>query len=176
MDRKKYLRIVIFGLIVVGGVGALYPFVMAMKPSAKADAALIRIDISDLRNGEFRIIAPNPSFGSIYNGYGWSLFVYRKQNGDLNVWHLPTKGRTVGMPDVWWYRPHFPCYEFGPTIINGVVDESKPIQCHKSDEPNAAYMNYSWDIDGKVIRGHVKDMYRAKGIVQGNYFVLGKSS
>ena len=176
MDRKKLLLGAVFSLAIIGFLGTLTPFVSSMSPNAKADAHLERIDISKIEAGKPILTKPYAEYENGYNHYDWALLIYKKYDGNLNVWHVPTKGNFVGMPDIHWYRPSFKCAQFGPTFVNGKVDESKPIKCHYSSDPDSWFMGLEWDIDGNNIKGHVKDMRKAKGTIEGKYFVLGKRS
>jgi hypothetical protein len=176
MDRRKFLLGAVCSLFLVGFVGALTPFVSSMSPNAKANAALERIDISKIHPGKLILTESYSGYENRYNGYNWSLLIYKKYNGQLNVWNIPTKGKVVGMPDIRWYRPYFECNQFGPTFVNGKVDESKPIKCHNSNQPDGWFMKLEWDIDGNVTKGHTDNMHKAIGTIEGKYFVLGKRS
>jgi hypothetical protein len=176
VDRKKFLLGVVCSLLFIGFVGALTPFVLSLSPNAKANAALKRIDISQIQPGKPILTEAYSEYENGYNDYNWSLLIYKKYSGELNVWHIPTKGKVVGMPDIWWHRPYFECSQFGPTFVNGKVDENKPIKCHYSNQTDGWFMQLEWDIDGKVIKGHTNDMHKAIGTIEGKYFVLGKRS
>ena len=82
------------------------PFVGSLKPSAKAEANLPRIDVSDLKNGTFKIVE-HPEFGVLYGGYMWGLFFYKGNNGAVHAWDVPIVNGHVAMPDIKWWRPAF---------------------------------------------------------------------
>ena len=81
------------------------------------------------------------------------------------------------MPDVHWWQPVYECKNFGPTIINGIVDETKEIKCH---DKASLYANWPdiwyWDIDGKNLVTKRTDLEETIGTIEGNYFVFRKSS
>ncbi len=69
----------------------------------------------------------------------------------------------------------FPCGNFGPTEVDGSIDETAPIRCHDRQGPEWWTDMWLWSIDGKNHSGQVDDMEPAKGIIEGGYFVVGKS-
>ena len=176
MDRKKFLSGAVIVISSFGVIAALTPFSKSLKPNAKAEAALERLDTSTLESGKSMIVGPHPLYGNLHFGYDWSLLIYKKYNGEIKIWDIPTKGLNVGMPDIKWYRPWFPCEHFGPTKVSGKVDESQPIKCHDLKSKDSWYPDMQWDINGKNIKGHASDMYPTRGVIEGKYFVFGKSS
>ena len=81
------------------------------------------------------------------------------------------------MPDLLWVRPFYLCQMFGPTIENGIVDESKPIICHDEDLPSKWWAErWRWDIRGKALDPMMEDLRTTRGILDGKYFIVGKSS
>ena len=73
--------------------------------------------------------------------------------------------------------PFYDCENFGPTFINGVVDESQPIKCHDSTMPSKWWSeHWQWSIEGKNLAGFVDDLKRAEGEIHGEYFVIGQNS
>lgn len=176
MDRKKFLIGAVFSLILIGVIGAATPFYSSMSPNTKAEAALERLDISKIKTGVPLILSRNPVQTIQIQGYTWSFLLFKKQNGNINVFDIPVKHHNVGMPDYIWYRPFNNCSNFGPTIVDDIIDESAPIKCHDYESDPPWWASRMWNIDGKAITSHTPDMLPTKGKVEGKYFVFGKKS
>ncbi|WP_163834007.1 hypothetical protein [Spartinivicinus ruber] len=161
-------------IAVTGLMFARLPFIYSLKPNAKADAALPRIDVSDIKPGTY-IFLPHPIYGELYSGYSWSVMIYRKHDGTVKAWDLTTRNGAVGMPDLHWWRPFYDCKQFGPTVINGEVQENLPIQCHDADIPSNWWANeWRWNISGKNLGKMMSDLNETVGVVEGKYFVFAK--
>ena len=166
------------------------PFFGSLKPSEKAEANRPRIDISDLNKGTFKIVehskfgylyVKHPKFGVLYGDYMWGLFFYKDNNGAVHVWDVPILNGHVAMPDMRWWVPTFECKHFGPSLTDGLVDESLPIKCHDvvhDVDPDMAWWleQWQWSINGKNLKGMVSDMNQATGIIEQDYFIYGKRS
>jgi hypothetical protein len=113
-----------------------------------------------------------PCLASTRNFFN-SLLV-KKNDGQAKAWVIPTKNHTVMMPDNHWWQPMIPCKEFGPTKLNGLIDEEAPIKCHDNSVPEWWTDKWQWSIDGENFSGQVDDMEPAIGVVEHGYFVLGK--
>ncbi len=92
------------------------------------------------------------------------------------MWAAPIQGTAIGMPEFKWMRPMYqPCYNFGPVKVNGVVDESKPFSCH---DPAANFMGLAeelrWTTGGKNLGKMTEDMIPVTGLIEGDYFIIGK--
>jgi len=172
MNKRQFLISGLSVLSIIGLAFAAYPFIVSMLPSEKADAEIPRININEMSAGSYKIVL-HPRLGEDHNGYGYSLLIIKRKNGDINAWNLLTKGKEVGMPDYYWWRVYFTCAKFGPTLVDGVIDESKPIKCHESSE-STKYIseNSVWSIDGVALKPGIANLEQAKGIVEGDYFVL----
>ena len=92
------------------------------------------------------------------------------------VWDVPVKDNKIGLPDRYWYFPSYLCGNFGPTFVNGIVDESKPIKCHDKAIENTIWGEYEWDINGVNLRGNASDLQRTKGVIEDGQFIIGKNS
>lgn len=176
MNRRKVLLYLTFVMLTFGLGMAAFPFLQSFNPNAKAIAALPRIDISDIEIGQTKIVKLGV-YPELWTGHEWSLFFYRTQSNELLSWHIPTRDGAVGMPDLQWWRPMYDCKEFGPTVVDGEVDESKPITCHDTDLPSSWWEEeWRWNISGSSLGSMVVDMYKATGSFEGKYFVYGKRS
>lgn len=176
MNRKSILKWLTTGMIFLGLILAFIPFGASLNPSAKSIANLPRTDISDLSNGQYKISTVS-SLGGAGNGYSWGVLVYKNFAGEINVWDIPVKDKGVGLPDLKWWRPTLLCSEFGPTKVNGSVDESLPIKCH-DDESELYWLrpHWKWTIEGKNIIGEFSDLLPATGVIEYGYFVHSKTS
>jgi len=175
MNVKSSLKIVTL-ILIFSGIGfCSVPFITSLNPSDRSDANAIRIDISSIEKGQYAIIT-DPALGKTGTvpSYEWSLLVYRKHDGAYNIWDIPTKGALVGLPYFYWYFPEYGCLEFGPTRVNGKVDENLPIKCHNFSPEHLSFPDYQWDIEGETVAGHVESINKAKGVIEGDYFVYGK--
>ncbi len=177
MDRKKFLLGAVFTLILIGLFSAMTPFVSSLSPNIKANTALERLDISKLHNGQFKIINAHPNYGDARRGFKWGLIIYKKYNGELKIWDVAVKNNgDVGLPDLHWYKPSWPCGSFGPSFTSGLLNESLPIKCHDSKNEDSWGLHMEWDIDGKALTKDTPDMQPTKGIIEGKCFVFNKSS
>ncbi len=175
MNRKRILSNSVLLMALVGIMAALYPFIQSLKPSAKVDASLPRIDLSKINKGTY-IIFRHPKRGEFYNGMYWSVFLLKTNAGEVKAWTVLTKNNTVIMPDINWWRPMYECHNFGPTIKNGKINESMPIQCHDKETPEWWAKHWQWNISGSNIIGMVVDLEPTRGVIKHGHLVLGKSS
>lgn len=161
-------------MLAIAVVITVLPFLQSMKPSAEAINRLPRIKLTGIGPGDYRLLSYIPRLTD-HDDWEITAFVYKKNNGELRVWRLLAKNGAVGMPDLRWLRPLVECKNFGPTVVNGVVDESKPITCH--DDGVSAYwrQEWRWSIDGKNMGKTVEDMDALSGSIEGDYFVIQNS-
>ncbi len=169
MDRYKFLSRMTLALFVIGVIAAMYPFWASMRPNAKAYGALPRLDVSKVNHGEF-LIVQMPNGFQLHSGYEFQVAIYKDTNGNVNVWNVPVKNRAVAMPDIHWWRPMFPCKNFG------ISQDKASIACLDPDTPEWWQKHWRWTLDGKNIEQMVDDLERARGILEGDYFVFGKRS
>jgi len=174
MLNRKLLNSIVIGMVTVGLCIAALPFILSMNPNAKHEAALPRLDISTLKIGDV-VILDIPEFGLNWGGYTWAAMLFKRKNGEISAFTLPVKDGAVGLPDMYWYRPYWPCVNFGPTKVDGVIDEQQPIQCHDSRTEQNQWYQFQWDIEGKSKYKYAEDMWPTEGEVENGYFVVGKS-
>jgi hypothetical protein len=172
---KRILTYLVNGLAFIGIVALSVPFILSLNPSERVDASLPRVDLSSLEPGRHRTVR-NPKLPEYYDGIVWSVLLIKKKDGQVKAWVIPTKNNTVMMPDIHWWRPMTPCETFGPTKLNGLIDEEAPIKCHDDSVPEWWADKWQWSIDGKNLSDQVDDMEPAVGVVEHGYFVLGKRS
>jgi hypothetical protein len=177
MDRKRILIVLtaVFGVTLLALIAAM--FGKSLAPNSKAYASLPSFEIPQLKPGEFEL-RKHPLFTQPNHGRDENVFIYRKLDGTFRFWSLATYDGKIAMPDVhWWRAPAGFCSNFGPTVVNGQVDESKPIRCHDDDVPSYWADYWVWDIEGKNIgRSGFDDMIALPGVVEGNLFLLGAST
>ena len=172
---KSKLVIATIVLISIGVIIAAIPFIQSMNPTAQAHNNLPRVRVTGIDPGQYRLENYIPSHSSSDD---WKLvaFVYKKRNGELRVWRLFSKNGAVGMPDLSWTRPMLECQEFGPTRVDGIVDETKPITCHDDNISDFWKEEWRWTIDGKNMGKRVEDMDQVSGTIEGEFFVIRNSS
>ena len=174
MSKRKILVAATSLIILLGALLVARMLFAVMLPSAKAEADLPRIDMSKINPGDTLLhtipSAPGPE------GYFWGVFIYKKHDGTIKIWNVSVKNNAVGMPDRHWWLPIYACQDFGPTRVNGVVDEARPIKCHDPKLPSDWWDTaWHWDIDGQNLNGgSIRDMQPTRGALHENYFVVGK--
>ena len=176
MNRKKFLSSAVLVILFVGVGLSFVPLMSSLGPSAKAEAALARIDISNLEEGEL-IFMVHPNYGESIRDYNWGVMIYKRYDGSLLAYDVPMKRNSVGLPDLYWWQPAWECFNFGPSKTNGLVDEGEPIKCHDTHRAKSDWFpDLEWNINGESIKGGMKDMLHTKGVIEGNHFVFGKRS
>lgn len=174
VQRKRWLLWVTTSLGVVGSVMLAMVLLGSMQPTPRAEAALPRVDIADLQPGQLMTAALYPH--DWFDGYRWSVLLYRQADGSVKAWELPTKAGKVGMPDLRWWRPMYLCEDFGLAPDHLSDDQSVVIQCNDTNEAVSWWKpHWRWDVDGKNLGTMVDDLIPAKGIVEGDFFVYGLS-
>ena len=164
---KTTASIALLGLIV-----ASIPFIESLRPNARAVANLPHIDLSEISPGHYSL--KHPEQADLFRGYKWAVFVYRKYDGSVKLWNVPVRKGKVGMPDLHWWQPIYECENFGPTVVNGRVQEDQPITCHDPEIHESWKKVWKWDINGKNVKDSYYDLEPTKGSVEGNYFIVGK--
>ncbi len=172
-SRKKILTISTLLMAIVGITLTLMPFVLSLFPSNRAYAALPRYDISDLYPGSYKLVTPDSAFET-FNGFKQSVFFIKTKAGEIRAWSVYTKNDEIGMPDYHWWRVYYTCREFGPGVINGVIDEDSYIQCHDKKLAQWQSNNWRWNLKGKALTQNVTDMNEVKGFIEGDFYVIGK--
>lgn len=172
---KRILVLSVTFLALFGVAITATPFILYLNPSAKAKAQLPRLDISDMKNGTFKIVQHSSS-PEYYDDIFWSYLLIKKLDGNISAWRIFTRNNKVMMPDYRWWRPYFEYRSFGPTLENGVINESMPITCHDKDIAEGMAEDWNWDINGKNIAGYFDDLLPVKGFVELDYYAIGKSN
>lgn len=177
MTPRKILAICTTCLALIALGIAVTPFGLSLKPNARADAALPRIDISNLKPEEI-VLLEHPTHGYAGRDYIWSIILMKLTDGSIRAWSVPTKNGNIGMPDHHWWRPFFPCKDFGPSKVDGLIDMHSHFKCHDTDIPHEWWATaWQWDLSGKAIDSSaIGDMLEITGTIEGKYFVLGKRS
>lgn len=176
MDRKRILKIAVGSCLLVGLTGLAVPFFSSMSPSEKVYADLPRINITDLKVGGYKIVKHPAAATWGRSGIGYSIFIYRLQNGELKAWSVPSRKSAILMPDLHWWRPMYPCENFGLSASGSDSNKEVSMQCNDSDTPEWWTDKWKWSIDGKNYSGQVDDMEPVRGAEKSGYFVIGKSS
>ncbi|MEY4589363.1 MAG: hypothetical protein RL497_1439 [Pseudomonadota bacterium] len=148
-------------------------FSKSLNPSARAEAQLQRFDITQIKPGTFQWHELNTSsWGKIQ----FHLLLYKTHASELRAWELPKIDAAVAMPDIHWWLSFYPCADFSPTIINGLVDEQQPIRCEDKEYDDSWLEQWRWSIVTGRNLGSWKmdDLPEAKGVIEGDYFIYGK--
>ncbi|WP_020406415.1 hypothetical protein [Hahella ganghwensis] len=173
MTHREFLATSTAMLFIVALIAIITLFAASLKPNKKAEAELSRIEIPQFEPGQ-SVLLPHPAYGELRGGYLWSLLLYKGLDNHLHAWDVPTKDGYIGLPDIKWWNPVYQCKEFGPTVVNGVVDEALPITCHDKELPSEEWREeWQWDISGQNLGEYVSDMLKTKMKVEGRYLVLG---
>jgi hypothetical protein len=176
MNRKRILKITVGLCMLVGLTGMAVPFFASMSPSEKVYAELPRINISDLKIGRYKIVKHPAAATWGRSGIGYSILVYRLQSSEIKAWSVPSKNGAVLMPDLHWWRPMYPCENFGISAAGSNSYNELSIQCNDSDTPEWWADKWKWSIDGKNYSRQVDDMEPLIGTEENGYFVIGKRS
>lgn len=169
MKTRKQLVLAIIVFSIVGFAFASYPFLASMAPSKRAESEIPRINIKEMSPGTYKITTHSRSVEYYYK-FKSAVMIVKRHDGKIDAWDLFVKNGAVGMPDYHWWQVYYTCKDFGPTIVNGVIDETMPISCHDSKEDVR-----KWSIDGKSLTEYFDDLHKAEGFVEGDYFVLSRS-
>lgn len=170
MERKWWLLWVTAGLTVVGSVILGMVFLVSMQPTPRAEAALPRVDITGLQPGQLMTAELYPH--DWFDGYRWSVLLYRQANGNVKAWELPMKAGKVGMPDLRWWRPMYLCEDFGLAPDSSGDGQAAVIQCNDTNEAVSWWKaHWRWDAEGKNLGTMVDHLIPAKGMVEGDFFV-----
>ncbi|MEM7016675.1 MAG: hypothetical protein AAF512_04955 [Pseudomonadota bacterium] len=175
MNKRKILTIALAGIALLTLFLAAIPFTQSMWPTERAEAALPQVKVSNINPGEYSVL-PYTARNVGFHDWTLKVFVYRKLDGTYNVWRVPTKYDSVGMPDLHWWRPMLECKNFGPTEVDGAVDETMPIKCHDEEYSDFWGTEWQWTIDGKNLGEMVEDMDFIPGSVEGEFYVFQGSS
>jgi len=171
-NKKKTLTAFIRIMLLIGLGLLAYPFVASLMQSDKAAGESTRFDIASMAPGSYRLL-PLPRRKKLYGEYGQAMLLLKQANGKLHAWTVLVHQGAVGMPDKYWWQPVYDCQHFGPSLINGRIDESKPLECHDSNATVAnRKQDWQWTIDGKALSATMTDMIPTRGAVEGEYFVL----
>ncbi len=126
-----------------------------------------------MKPGSYKITTHSRSV-EYYLGFKSAVILVKRLDGHIDAWGISTRNGEVGLPDNHWWQTYLVCKNFGPTVINGVIDETKPISCHDDLESRYGITNnkWKWSIDGKALVNYLDDMERIEGTVKGGYYVL----
>ena len=172
MNRRKLLTISTISILLLGIISISVPLLNSFAPSAKANSNYSRIDISEIKKGKYKFFK-HPTLASLSTKYKWGILAYRKHDNSVKAWNLPMQENSVGLPDLRWWRPTENCTTFGPTLVNGLIDETQPIKCHDKKQPAQFWVKeWQWNIDGKSQGKLVDDLIPTMGIIEGDFLVI----
>jgi hypothetical protein len=165
--NKRILALSALSLLVLGGLATCMPFAASLSPSARASAALPRIDVSQLQRGA-TLLVDHPTYGALHSGYAWGIFIYRAHDGALQAWMVPVKEGAIGMPDFKWWQPIYACQQFAPT-----ADPTPVFKCRDPAMPEWRGPQWQWGLDGRHSGGTMADMISIAGRQEGGFYVVG---
>ena len=172
--RQRLVELnVLFGLAILIALTSI--LATSLKPNTRSYAGLPSFEIPKLHPGTHAVI-PRPLQGSVVSDRE-SILVYRKLDGAFRYWSVPSRNGKLLMPDAYemWISIR-ECAEFGPTLVDGQADESKPFVCHDVDIDDYWAHEWQWNVEGKNIgRSRRHDLWPLQAIVEGNLFVIGSS-
>ncbi|MES9852794.1 MAG: hypothetical protein ABW170_13320 [Candidatus Thiodiazotropha sp. L084R] len=173
MKKRKLLILTMIAMLIVGGSYAAYPFLASMNPSMKANAEIPSVSIKEMKPGSYKISAHSRSV-EYFQGYKSVVMLVKRLDGRIDAWSLLARNGEVGLPDYHWWQVYIDCKNFGPAVIDGVIDETKPITCHDDLEKKYGISNnrWKWSIDGRSLTKYLNDMERIEGSVKGDHYVL----
>lgn len=166
--KRKVLRCALMAFICVGLLLAFFPFIFALNPNAKAEAARPRLDLDGIELGGFQF------FERTSEQYrGERILILKEMSGNLLVFTVPTHEGKVLLPDVHWYRFGALCKNFGPENQRGKIIPDGKIRCldHAAEEDTER----QWSYDGKNLGGYTDDMLTTKYYVDDHFLVFGEA-
>jgi hypothetical protein len=169
---REVLTRAALGFAILGLAFVTAPLLGSLAPGVRADAAVPRIDISQLQPGQPEL-RDHPLHGDLYAGFRWSVLLLKHVDGRLSAWDVPTRDGKVAMPDIHWWSPFYTCKRFELTARSS--DESAYFTCSDPEVPSAYWRaEWQWDESGKALGRSVDDMQATVGSVEGNYFVFSR--
>ena len=172
---RRALTIITISFLGLGAVFASMPFIKSMQPSERVFSNLLRIDLSGIKPGQYKLLQKHV----LPKGWAadeWGVLIIRKYDGEYDIWDIPYIDGKVGMPDNHWWRIYEYCENFGPTLQNGKILESGPIKCHDDEMSKWAMQEWRWSISGENLGKMTVDLNKTKGSIEGNEFVFFKDS
>jgi len=173
MNRRALTRSSI-AVAILGLAFLTVPLFGSLRIGVSADASLPRIDVSHLQPGQPELRDhPLPLSGNPPRDFRWSLLLLRHADGTISAWNVLARDGKVAMPDIHWWQPFYTCERFELTVSSS--EGTSAFKCNDSEVPSDYWRaEWQWSESGKALGRSVDDMQAADGVVEGNYFVVGK--
>ena len=171
--NRRVLTSITVALAALGLAFIAVPLIGSLKLNAKADAALPRMDLSQLQPGRPEI-RDHPLYGKMFGEFSWSVLVLKHAHGKVSVWDIPTRDGKVAMPDIRWWRPFYVCASF--VLSARAAGESVRFHCTDAEVPDFWRGEWQWSESGTALGNNVDDMQATAGAIEGKYFVFAKRS
>ena len=166
MDRLRVLKLSVLAMLSIGGLSIATVFLSSMNPSAKAELNLVRLKVSDLKQGEFSVGESN----------FYVFFAYKTKEDRLKVVEIPSYDSKIFLPDYSWDRPIVECEKFVfPILPNGKWNSDGVFRCIDPQLPKHWLDISAWDVNGKNISGHLPDLRTPDFNIEHGYVVIGRS-
>ena len=142
------------------------PFVLSMRPPVDAGKDLPRIDVSALYPGTLITYDEQRE-----DKWSSRYIIYKDRESEITTFLVPLYEGKVRMPDLKWWRWGVLCTNFGPTIIEGMVDPSSHFKCQGPEKHEWWDKENVWDINGVNLGRMTEDMEKINFSVEGKYLV-----
>ncbi|VAW70755.1 hypothetical protein MNBD_GAMMA10-2712 [hydrothermal vent metagenome] len=148
------ILLTLIGLSTILGV-----FSGSMSPSERARSERSQHDIKKIEPGSYLLVSFKRK-----TALNDKVLIIKDWSGNLYVHLLPTKNKTVSLPDRYWGWAVYGCKDFGPeTDKNNNIIKNGSIKCHDTDMPEWFDPNqWLWSYSGKAAHEWLPNMFSPK--------------
>lgn len=155
--RETFLRYTVLSLLLFGMVAAAAPFILSLRPNAKAFAALPRVKLPELGPNSYAFLKDPLSISR----WPTEILVVRLADGNLNSWVIPTERGRYRLAEYHWYYPFgYLCADLSPDF------QTETIHCKDEDAPEWVRQDYRWSLDGLTVSSssYIPDLQPFPGV------------
>jgi hypothetical protein len=137
-------RLLIYG---IGGLGVLglalaaKPFLASLNPSDRARALLLPVDVTSIRVGDVKVLDRDDK----------RIYVVHLATDEFVALWVPTKDGIVMLPDMKWWRPTWPCNDFGPDYVHDGAGSLLRFTCRDPEPAVGPRELWAWNGEGRYI-------------------------
>jgi hypothetical protein len=154
--ERRTLALVLIGAATFGVVTVLVILAQSLRPSERARAEAIKLEVNDLALGSYRV----------FSGRNSRLFVVRTAADQVFALVVPVRAGKVVMPDLHWWQPLYDCANFGLGGTDGILAANAVFMCHDPGTPEWWAPRWRWHVDGtsasEVPNAYIEDMHGVK--------------
>jgi hypothetical protein len=138
-------------LAIAGTVALAVVLLFSLRPTQKP-RVLPSADISKLAPGTWMSVDSDRL----------RFFVVRPLAGEPYALAAPIDNGEVLLPEVYWWKPHTRCKDFGLELRNGAVGADSLFRCRDANLPDEWSARWQWDTRGKHLphpAGKIDNLY-----------------